>query len=1265
MSDGQEWVFQREGLSNLFWDASLDGLRLTDQNGVVRRVNPAYCRLVHKEAHELEGQLFTIIYREEDRQRILGAYRERVANRHLESRMHRRLHLWDGSELWFDSSVSRLEIPGGTAVLTVLRDITELKKAEVQLRTERTRLGDMLSSMRAGTWDWNILTGEVVFNDRWAEMIGYSVDELCSSIDTWYSLIHPDDRPVSDELVARHMSGEISYYDCECRVRHRDGRWIWIHDRGRIVQWSEDGRPLRMVGTHSDITARKQMEMLVRRSRDEARRLALISERTTDAVVLMDTSGRVDWVNPGFERMSGYTASEVLGADALQLFVREAADPNAYFRLKDSMLVGVREQILCRFKGDREAWLDLELQPIHNEQGELTGFSAVASDVTAQAGLRTRLEAVVDALAEGLVLLDLAGYIVDCNGHAERILGIRREDLIGRSATGPQWQAQSEKGVPIPDSEFPPVRVLRTGEPVSGFVMGVMHPDGNRRWIEVNARLLRDGLGRALGVVASFAEVTERRRMQQAILESEARYRALADNVPMMVWLAGTCGQWTDCNRSWQAFTGTSLARDLRWGWTASIHPEDQNRCLERYAEAFRRRTPLEIEFRLMRHDGVYRWVLDRCAPRYGSDGEYVGFVGGCVDITDRRQMEQELHDANLRVRHLALAVEQAPASIFLCCRYGYITYVNSTFCRVTGYRPEEVLGKNPRILQSGLTPQAVYQEMWANLTGGKPWRGELLNRKKSGELYWELTLLAPLLDDSGATAGYLCVKEDITESKRNAQELESANQRLKEAMARAQELAGQAEAANVSKGEFLANMSHEIRTPMNGILGTAGLLLETNLDAEQREYVEVICTSSESLLTIINDLLDFSKIEAGKFEMESIEMSVREIVNGVAAMLSPLAQRKGLLFETVVEPDVPFVVVGDPGRLRQVLVNLAGNAVKFTEKGTIRITARVQLEPGRPERPERAAIVDHRSDSAHVLTVRFSVTDTGIGIPEHQIERLFEQFTQLDASTTRRFGGTGLGLSICRRLVEMMGGEIGAVSALGIGSEFWFTVRFGLPQAVMSPKEVCGASALDAASVFWEGARCRTAQACRYCTSSSVEMGRRPSCQVTESAGLPFQRYDVDPQVVQALSERKATVLLAEDNVINRRVAMGILKKFGIDTHAAEDGQAAVEALRNGNFDLVLMDIHMPRMDGLEATRAIRGLGGATAQTPIVAMTASVMPEDRSVCLNAGVNDFVSKPVDLASLAAVLNRWLVVSREPASDLSSSIAGPESGCASP
>jgi PAS domain S-box-containing protein len=568
-----------------------------------------------------------------------------------------------------------------------------------------------------------------------------------------------------------------------------------------------------------------------------------------------------------------------------------------------------------------------------------------------------------------------------------------------------------------------------------------------------------------------------------------------------------------------------------------------------------------DLVLKRVEDDGRVRYIRVGGSPFYDRSDLFAGYRGIETDVTEQVAAQQNEHAQQF----LNAVINAVPSPVFVKNdKYRWIL-LNDAMCQLLGRSRDELLGCDD--LQLDESQAAFVRESDAAvLEAGVSREHEQSFTGRDGVSRWVLVRKRGFRMPDGKSI-LVGVITDLTERKRIEEDLLLA----KDA----------AEAANRSKSEFVANMSHEIRTPMNGVLGMAELLLDTRLDSVQRRYARNIRHSGEALLTIINDVLDFSKIEAGKMTLEQIDLDLRELVEEVTGLLAAQARDKGLKLAFEIDAAVPSALTGDPVRIRQVLINLVGNAVKFTERGEVTIAVK------RTDAPADAA---HK----HGCALDFSVRDTGIGLSPEGCRKLFQPFTQADGSTTRRFGGTGLGLAISRRLVGMMGGEIGVESTPGVGSRFWFSLRL----AVAAPTH---GAANDAASPDRDAPR---------------------------------------PQ----LSGR---VLLVEDNGVNQEIGMAMLQAIGCEVELAADGREAIEATGAKTYDLVLMDCQMPDVDGFEATRAIRARereqsGSQPARRlPIVALTANAMSGDREQCTSAGMDDYLSKPFTQEQLRAVLGTWM------------------------
>jgi PAS domain S-box-containing protein len=643
---------------------------------------------------------------------------------------------------------------------------------------------------------------------------------------------------------------------------------------------------------------------------------------------------------------------------------------------------------------------------------------------------------------------------------------------------------------------------------------------------------------------------------------------------------------------------------------------------------------------------------------------------------------EGESHEELVRMAHVA---QSTGDFVVLTDLAGHITFVNRAVVERFGYTEKELLGQLARIFLSPRNPPGLAAQIMRQTLSGSRFRGDMVNVTRSGEEFW-VSVTTSLLMDGERAIGMVATSRDISDRKKTEAELKKAKE--------------EAERANRAKSEFLANMSHEIRTPMNAVIGMTGLLLDTDLTAEQRDFVETIRASGDTLLSIINDILDFSKMESGKLELEQQPFEIREVVEGALELVVPRVADKNLNLAYFVNRDVPAAVFGDVTRVRQVLVNYLSNAVKFTQKGDIEVlVSATPLPGGRVE-------------------ILCSVRDTGIGIPLHRRDRLFQSFSQVDASMTRQFGGTGLGLAICKRLAEMMAGRVWVESELEKGSTF----HFAFPALPARPPEEparigdrpllsgfrllvvddhasnrrtieayasgwgvtvrATGSALEALSWIREGEGFDAAiiggdltemdgaalaeeiltKGPRDLPLVLLSAARRRDefsgerfaavlskpikpvsllntlIRLSDDSLVRTVRKNTDPPIDRNLGVRHPLrVLVAEDNAVNQRVAQQMLSRLGYRSDVAANGIEVLEALRRQPYDLVFLDIQMPEMDGLEAAHRIREEWGRTKGPRLVAMTASAMKGDRDDCLAAGIDDYVSKPVQIASLQKAL----------------------------
>jgi len=761
------------------------------------------------------------------------------------------------------------------------------------------------------------------------------------------------------------------------------------------------------------------------------------------------------------------------------------------------------------------------------------------------------LKTTLDHMSQGLLMFDANGTVRVCNRRALELLELPRQ-LMERHPKFSEVVAYQ-----LATDEF-----AKTSPQIQQWITSGIYqlapslyererPDGSV--LEVHTIILPDG-----GAVRTYTDITARRRAERAVQDSEARYRLLAENATDMIVRMDLEGRRQYVSPSCVDLLGLMPEEMVDARSLDIVHPDDH----ERVVAILRQLASGSLDrgtstHRLRRKDGTYVWVeASLRSVRRPQDGSPVEIIASVRDITARRQAAQALQESEQRYRLLA---ENATDIIMLKHVHGPRTYVSPICFSMLGYTTEEFLTLPTADLihpEDHDRVMGIYDRI-----GPEHPRITDVHRIRHKDGHWVWVDVVFQLMDSHSEPMVIAAIRDVTERQLQAQELRFAKEAAELALAKA-------EHANQAKTNFLASMSHEIRTPLNSIIGFTGLLLEhRDMPPDQRRQLELVQGSSSALLTIVNDILDFSKIEAGQVELDPRNFALPALIDNTVSIIRGVAAKKDLPIQVIADARIPDCLIGDSDRLRQILLNLLNNAVKFTRNGSVTLAIRHEASTPAGER------------------LSFRVTDTGIGIPKDKQERLFQRFSQVDNSISREFGGTGLGLAISKRLVELMGGEIGVESEEGKGSTFWFTVT--LPKGEFA------------------------------------DVSRASHAGGAMPAATP------------------ARILLVEDLEINQELARHVLESAGHTVDVASDGAEAIQAVQEFAYDLVLMDVQMPVMDGVTATERIRALDGPARKIPIIAMTANVLPEQITRFRRAGMNDHVGKPFRRDELLQTIEHWI------------------------
>lgn len=1111
-----------------------------------------------------------------------------------------------GNEKWVRSTGHPV-VEGGkvTKLFGVFIDVTEEHVANEQAKREKYRLASIIEGTNVGTWEWNIQTGETVFNDKWAEIIGYSLDELTPiSIDTWMKFAHPDDLEESENALNLHFDKKNTYYHFESRMKHKSGDWIWVLDRGKVVSWTEDGKPLMMYGTHQDITHRKEIEYSLK---SQNQLISSFYELSPIGLALNDfETGQFIQVNKSLLNSVGYTFDEFVLLSYFDL------TPKKYYERETEMLESLKNTGGYGPFEKEYIHKDGHLVPVLLNGVLVTDVDgskkiwSVIEDISDIKAKEHKIQKTLENLNDSQRISKLGSWEFDLTTNNlewseanyelfEIDKNIKGQKLyeIYQSCLNSEDLDELNRLVDKAISEGESYTVEQTITTAKGNTKQIL---GIGKYIkEENKSYLR---GTAQDITALFKQrilnemINELNRIAILRKDSKVFYeKILLDLLGVTESEYGFIGEVLFDSEN-QPYLKTYALTNIAWDDATRKFYDDH--------------APEGLEFRnletlfgyALKHKEVVisnnpssdkkRGGLPKGHPPLTAflgipilfNGELIGMVGIAnkkqgylmddVKFLDpfianlgtafraqknelrRQDAEQQLLESKEKLESVFKEMSDAIWSIN--AEDFSLIFITPSVVDLYGY-PISDWEKDTQLWIKVVHPddQPIIDKCFEDLTNNGEFNREYRIYTKDGSLKWVKNRAKKVVEDNGRVRIDGAIS-DVSIEKENLFKVEEAKKI--------------AEQASLAKDEFLANMSHEIRTPLNAIVGFSEMLENTPLTENQKKHIDVISVASKNLMNVLNDVLDTSKLEAGVIQLEKRKTNIKEVVENVVSLYASIAHAKKVKTSISIDSDVPKLVFADQTRLSQILSNLVNNAIKFTEKGKVAL---------------HVEVLSRQKDRK---TLRFIVKDTGIGIPKNKQIEIFDRFIQAESSTTRKYGGTGLGMSIVKSLVALHNGEINLTSEEGKGTTITVDITF------------------------------------------------------TIAAGKQIKQQSMQKMVINNQLFKGYTFLIVEDNKFNQLLVESILTQYGATLDFAGDGLEAIEKVKSNSYDLIIMDLQMPNMDGTQATKIL--IEELKIKTPIIACSAHSIKSEKEDCIALGMKDYIPKPFKKELLIDTISHYIL-----------------------